>query len=134
MKSNEGFRRRRSRGGLWLAALAAVLAQTAWAQGGESSGNPFLKGLVIVLGLVAVWLLLYKLLYPYLLNFYSPVVSKALFWPLFLLYALTWLHLAAGYWLFDLGYVLAYWWLRPAAAFLAFMFLVWFVIAMARRA
>ena len=115
---------------LWISLLSAapILAQ------GEATGrpdNPFLKWLWVVLGLVVIWLMFYKGLYPFLLRHFSHDASKAIFWPLFLLYAMTWLHLTA-YVFFVYGFY--YFWLRVAALFLATLFAIWFLISLLRRA
>ncbi len=115
---------------LWISlalSAAPLLAQ----DGAGRPDNPFLKWLWVVLGLVLIWLMFYKGLYPFLLRHFSHDASKAIFWPLFLLYAMTWLHLTA-YIFFVYGFY--FFWMRVAALFLATLFAIWFLISLLRRA
>lgn len=96
----------------------------------DSSGNPLLRWLWVLLGLLAIWFFCYKGLYPWLRKYYDDVSSKAIFWPTLLLYAVTWIHVSA-YWIFDYGF---YWfWLRVTCLFLAFVFSLWFLVSFSRR-
>ena len=110
-----------------LAPASALFAQ------GEPLGAPqsaFLSWTYFILGLVAIWLFFYMMVYPALLRHFSPFASKAFFWPLVLLYWLFWIHLSF-YWFFPYGWL--WLWMRWGAAFLALIFLLWFIVALSRR-
>lgn len=109
--------------------LTWVWTRPAVAQAVEQPTSAFLQWAVF-LGLFAVvWFILYAGAYRVFLRYYSPAHCKFLFWSLFSLYALTWLHLSGYVW-FDWGF--RYLWARWAALTLAFLWLVWFFIASMR--
>lgn len=116
-----------------LIALAfALLAGRARAQDLASggAGSPFVNGVLLLAVFAVLWLIFYKGLYPLFLRFYRPDFSKFLFWSLFLLYGLAWLHLSL-YVLFDIGFYYA--WARWVAVFLTFLWLIWFMVVFSRR-
>jgi len=100
------------------------------AAGVEGSGNPFLVGLWMFLGLLIIWSCCYWGLYPWLLKYYSFDASKAIFWPTFLLFAVSWLHLGA-YTLTD--YAFYHSWVRTTSLPLASVCSLWFLFSFARR-
>lgn len=112
------------RAALW--ALAAGAAPPASAQGLWGTGNPFLDGLFVVLGLGVIWCLFYFFLYPRLLPHYAESGSRAIFWPLWGLYFFVWLFLCS-YLFFDWGF--EYLWVRWAAVVLVALCSIFFVLA-----
>lgn len=100
------------------------------ASGPELPENPYLSALWVVVGLIGIWLVFYKLLYPFLLRSYKAETCQRFFWILYFLYAVTWLHLST-YVFFEYGF---YWlWIRWVAAFLGGLFLIALVLAYLRR-
>lgn len=120
---------------LGVTALLVLATSSAWAQETtqlEPARSPFLNWLLLLVVFVVIWLIFYMVLYPQLLRYYPPDFSKSLFWSLFLLYGLAWLHLSL-YALFDYGFFFP--WLRWVAVFLIALWLIWFaVVTMMRRA
>lgn len=107
----------------WIAALPAA------AQAVEQPTSAFF-GWAVFLGIFAlVWFMLYAGAYRVFLRHYSPPHSKFLFWSLFWLYTLTWVHLSGYVW-FEWGF--QYESARWIAVSLAFLWLVWFFIASLR--
>jgi hypothetical protein len=84
--------------------------------------NLLLRSAGIFLGVVVIWVVLYKAVYPYFLQHYRDDYCKTIFWNLFSLYTLTWLFVSF-YVVLDIGF---YWaWLPWVALFIA----VWWLIA-----
>ena len=117
-------------------ALAAACSLTAGLSEAQEEGLAFrtsgtVLDWILLLGVfLVIWLLLYKGLYPLFLRHYRPDYCKFLFWSLFLLYALAWLHLSL-YVLFDIGFY--YEWARWTAVFLSVLWLIWFSVVFLRR-
>ncbi len=115
------------------ALIAAVLATPALAQDGlVVRQSPFLSWTLLLAVFALIWLIFYKGLYPIFLRYFHPTFCKFLFWSLFFLYGLAWLHLSL-YILFEYGYW--YPWMRWVAVFLTALWLIWFAVAaMTKRA
>lgn len=94
------------------------------------SPNYFLGGLVFIIGLVLLWFLLHKLLYPFLLKYYSPGYCKDLFWSLFILYGLAWVTIGT-YALFDIGYKYSI--LKWVFLFMGIIWIIWFLIIILKK-
>lgn len=102
-----------------LSLLSAILAFPLWAQTAapalEQSDNQLLRYAAIALGVVLIWTLLYKAVYPFFLRYYRDEFCKTIFWNLLLLYTLTWVFVSF-YVVLDIGF---YWaWLPWVAVFL----------------
>jgi hypothetical protein len=108
----------------------AALAQTVPATPGYVDQITLMDWLWMALGFIAIWFILYKMVYPFLLRYYRDDDCKTFFWSLFLLYSLTWLHLIF-YVFFDYGFYNL--WLRWVALFLGVLFLIWFLVSFLRR-
>ena len=109
------------------AALASLLPFAAFAQTSESMeprSIPLLHWLLFAGLFILTWCIFYFLLYPYFLRHLRSDVSKRLFWILFLLYALTWIHLSL-YLMFDYGfYFLAIRWVGLAISVVGSLWLM----------
>ena len=92
--------------------------------------NYFIRGGIFIVGLVLIWFLFYKLIYPFLLGYYSPRYSKNLFWSMFLLYMLAWLSIS-NYVLFGIGFY--YHWAKWIFVFSGAIWMIWFVVIMFRK-
>lgn len=119
-----------------IAALASIpialplAAQTAAGPALEQSNNGLLRGAGIVVGVVLIWVILYRAVYPYFLSYYRDEFCKTIFWNLFLLYTLTWV-LVSLYVLLDVGF---YWaWLPWVALFLGIWWLISGTVLLLRR-
>lgn len=94
------------------------------------SDNPLLRGAAVFLVVVMIWVVLYKIVYPFFLRHYRDEFCKTIFWNLFLLYTLTWIFVSF-YTVFDIGF---YWaWLPWTAAFLAAWWLISGAVLLLRR-
>jgi hypothetical protein len=112
-----------------LAVTASAIAQPA-APVLEQPDNLVLRGAGILLVVIAIWMILYKGLYPFLLRYYRDGFCKTVFWHLFWLYTLTWLFVSL-YVVLDYGF---YWgWLPWAAAFLGVWWLISGAVLLLRR-
>lgn len=123
------------RGGALLTfGLASVWPSLAWGQasGALEPRTLTLLDLLLFVGIfILIWCAFYFLLYPYLVRHLRPDLSKTLFWILFILYSLTWLHLSA-FLIFDYGFY--YDWVRWVGLFLGvFTSLVLFVMLLRVR-
>ena len=107
-----------------------LLALPAAAQGLAASGNPFLDGFYLALGLVLIWVFFYFFLYHRLLPHFGEDGSRAIFWPGVILYSLTWLHLSS-YLIFTYGFY--YLWLQRSALALVGFVSLWFLWSFSRR-
>lgn len=84
----------------------------------------------IVLALVAIWIVLYKAVYPFFLRYYRADYCKTVFWNLFLLYSFTWVFLSA-YLLLEVGF---YWaWMPWFAALLGVLWLISGLVLLLQR-
>jgi len=123
--------------GLWqallLLGLSLAFAGLAFAQAGadplESRPVTLLTWLLFIGVFVLLWVLFYYLLYPYLVRYYHPGVSKVIFWLLFIFYSLTWLHLSL-YLIFEVASY--YPWTQWVAVFISGIWILWFVIVVVR--
>jgi hypothetical protein len=96
----------------------------------EQSDNRLLRSAAIVLGVVMIWTVLYKAVYPFFLRYYRDDFCKTIFWNLFLLYTLSWV-LVSFYTVLDIGF---YWaWLPWVAAFLMAWWLISGAVLFLRR-
>jgi hypothetical protein len=119
----------------WLAAacLAAVAALPVSAQQEPVHAQPastFLRWVWIACVFAAIWVFLYKLIYPLLVRHYRPDASKALFWTLFWLYSVTWMQLVL-YFFFDYGF--RYIWIGAIALLFSVLFLIAFLVVLLRH-
>ena len=96
----------------------------------EAPPNIFMNGLIFIIGLVLLWYLFYKLLYPFLLKYYHPSYCKNLFWSLLLLYGLGWLTIAT-YLLFDIGF--RYNIMKWIFIFLGVIWIIWFLVIILKK-
>jgi hypothetical protein len=93
--------------------------------------NLLLRWGILLLVLVAIWLGLYKVIYPYFLRYYRDDICKTIFWSLFILYSFTALFLSS-YMLFGYGFY--YIWIPWFGVFLAAgWLLVGLVLLMQRK-
>lgn len=97
--------------------------------GGENP-NYFMNGVVFIIGLVLLWFLFHKLLYPLLLKYYHPSYCKNLFWSLLGLYGLAWITVAT-YVLFDIGFQIHF--MKWVFVFIGVIWIIWFVIIMLKK-
>lgn len=96
----------------------------------EQSDNLLLRGTGIALGIVMIWVVLYKAAYPFFLRHYRDGFCKTIFWNLFILYTLTWLFVSV-YVVLDIGF---YWaWLPWTALFIGAWWLISGVLLLLRR-
>jgi hypothetical protein len=96
----------------------------------EQSDNMLLRGGVVFLAIVMIWMVLYKAVYPFFLRYYRDEFCKTIFWNLFFLYTLTWLFVSF-YIVLDVGF---YWaWLPWAAMFLGVWWLISGAVLLLRR-
>ncbi len=120
-RTNAPDRLRQSR-----ALLALVVTLPAFVSAQEAApeyaqpDTPLLKWLLVIGGLVAIFFVLYKIIYPYFLRYYSHDFSRTIFWTLWLLYTLTWLFLSS--YLLEYGFYVD--WLKWIGAFLAVIWLI----------
>lgn len=116
-----------------LASMSIALplaAQSAAAPALEQSNNVLLRSAGIVLGVVMIWVILYKAVYPYFLSYYRDEFCKTIFWNLFILYTLTWV-LVSFYVVLDIGF---YWaWLPWVALFIGIFWLISGTVLLLRR-
>ncbi|NIM12925.1 MAG: hypothetical protein GTO45_12430 [Candidatus Aminicenantes bacterium] len=96
----------------------------------EETPNIFMNGLIFIVGLVLLWFLFYRLLYPFLLKYYHPSYCKNLFWSLLLLYGLAWLTIAT-YLLFDIGY--RYNIMKWIFVFIGVIWIIWFLVIILKK-
>lgn len=96
----------------------------------ENGQNYFLKGLVFIIGLLLLWFLFHKLLYPFLLKYYHPIYCKSLFWSLLMLYGLAWVTVGS-YVIFDFGFRLHM--MKWVFVFIGVIWIIWFIIIMLRK-
>jgi hypothetical protein len=96
----------------------------------EETPNIFMNGLIFIIGLVLLWFLFYRLLYPFLLKYYHPAYCKDLFWSLLLLYGLAWLAIAT-YLLFDIGF--RYNIMKWIFIFLGVIWIIWFLVIILKK-
>lgn len=116
-----------------LALLAAGAREVAAQTSPPSTAYPRLSLLDVVwafLGLLAIWLILYKVLYPFCLRHYRPDFCKSLFWTLFALYGLTWFYFSS-YVFF--GWDLVFTWKEWAALVLCGLWVISFLATILRR-
>jgi hypothetical protein len=114
--------------GLLLACAAPAFAQDAMAQGGGLSS--VLKITMFIIGLAAIFVIFYFMVYPILLKYFHPDYCKKLCISMMLLYTLGWFSFGA-YVLFDFGYGLD--WLRWVLLFISALWLVWFATVMFKK-
>jgi hypothetical protein len=96
----------------------------------EQSDNTLLRSAAILLGVVMIWFVLYKTVYPFFLRYYRDEFCKTIFWNLFLLYTLTWIFVSF-YVVLDIGF---YWaWLPWVAVFLGAWWLISGAVLLLRR-
>ncbi len=81
-----------------------ALAQSA--EGIGKTGNPFIQWTLFFSIFFFFWFFFYKVIYPWLLNYYHPKHCQKLFWLMFGLYSITWLAISF-YIVFDVGWL---WW------------------------
>ena len=94
------------------------------------SDNMLLRGAAVFLVVVMIWVVLYKVVYPFFLRYYRDEFCKTIFWNLFLLYTLTWIFVSF-YTVLDIGF---YWaWLPWTAVFLAVWWLISGAVLLLRR-
>lgn len=123
--------RRSLRVGLAATTLLVLFASGPAAATEFSPENSALLHWILFLGVLgAIWLLFYKVFYPYFLRYFQPAFSEQLFWSLFGLYALAWMHLSL-YLVFDFGF--QYSWIKWAAAVIGSLWLPWLLVLMMRR-
>ena len=96
----------------------------------EGSPNHFMNGLVFIVGLILLWFLFHKLLYPFLLKYYHPVYCKSLFWSLLILYGLAWITIGA-YVVFDIGFRIHM--MKWVFVFIGVIWIIWFIIIMLKK-
>ncbi len=105
--------------------LRPLWESEAWTAEPRQELESVLQDWVVLLAVLSIiWLIFYKGLYPIFLRYFRPDFCKFLFWSLFLLYSLAWLHLSL-YILFEYGY----WWLGWMAVFLTALWLICFAAA-----
>jgi hypothetical protein len=118
-----------------VATLIALMAALPLAAQGtspalEQSDNLLLRGAGIFLGVVMIWIILYKAAYPFFLRYYRDDFCKTIFWNLFCLYTLTWLFVSF-YVVLDIGF---YWaWLPWVALFIGAWWLISGLVLTLRR-
>ena len=105
-----------------------LLVQTALGAQGTAPGpefvqpeNRLLRWTIVALGFIAIWVILYKAVYPKLLRYYRDDFCKTIFWTLLWLYVCTW-ALLASFIVLEIGFY--YGWLKWAAAFFAALWLI----------
>ena len=124
--------RRVARVWFWLAcvAMAESVAAQAPAPKLAQPENLLLRWGGVLIVLVAIWFILYKVIYPFFLRYYKADFCKTIFWTLFLLYSATWLFLSS-YVLLEYGFYFD--WLKWVAAFLAVLWLMSAIGLLLRR-
>ena len=94
------------------------------------SDNTLLRSAAVFVGVVMIWTILYKAVYPFFLRYYRDEFCKTIFWNLFLLYTLTWIFVSF-YVVLDIGF---YWaWLPWVALFLGVWWLISGAVLLLRR-
>ncbi len=105
--------------------LALSMPSCAMAQESEppvSEGSTMILRTLLFFAVFAVlWFIFYKLVYPFLLDYYTPKYSKSLFWSMFGLYSIAWLCISS-YVIFEVGFY--YYW---AKLVFVFIWAVWFI-------
>lgn len=94
------------------------------------SPNYFLGGLCFVVGLILLWLLFHKLIYPIFLKYYSPSYCKKLFWSLIMLYGLGWIAIGS-YVIFDIGFRISS--MKWLFVFVGILWIIWFIVIMLKK-
>jgi|GEM_PF-1310876 len=110
--------------------LALEKAETPGAYDTGTPKNYFAGTGIFILGLVIIWFVFYKLVYPFLLRYYSPFYCKTLFWSMFLLYSMAWISVSV-YRIFEIGFF--YGWAKWIFAFMGAIWLIWFLVVMLRK-
>lgn len=96
----------------------------------EQPDNMLIRGAGIFLGVVMIWIVLYKAAYPFFLRYYRDDFCKTIFWNLFSLYTLTWVFVSF-YVILDIGF---YWaWLPWTALFIGAWWLISGLVLLLRR-
>jgi uncharacterized membrane protein len=106
--------------------FAAYAEEPALAQ----SDNTLLRGAVVFLGVVMIWIVLYQAVYPFFLRYYRDEYCKTVFWNLFLLFTLTWIFVSF-YVVLDLGF--SWVWMPWAGVFLGVWWLISGAVLLLRR-
>lgn len=96
----------------------------------EDSNSYFMSGLVFIVGLILLWFLFYKLLYPFLLKYYHPSYCKKLFWSLLMLYGLAWITIGS-YVLFEFGFRIDV--LKWVFVFIGVIWIIWFLVIILKK-
>jgi len=96
----------------------------------EDGQNYFMNGLIFIVGLILLWFLFHKLLYPFLLKYYHPIYCKNLFWSLLMLYGLAWVTIGA-YVIFDIGFRIHM--MKWVFVFIGVIWIIWFIIIMLKK-
>ncbi|MEO8382695.1 MAG: hypothetical protein ABI779_23760 [Acidobacteriota bacterium] len=96
----------------------------------EQSDNTLLRSAAVILGVVLIWTVLYKAVYPFFLRYYRDEFCKTIFWNLFLLYTLTWIFVSF-YVVLDIGF--QWGWLPWMAVFLGVWWLISGTVLLLRR-
>jgi hypothetical protein len=92
--------------------------------------NYFARSGIFVFGFAVLWIVFYKLIYPFLLRYYSPAYCKSLFWSAFLLYSMAWLAIGT-YVIFEIGF--SYEWAKWVFVFMGAVWLIWLLVILLRK-
>lgn len=106
-----------------------VLAQSNSDDSGGAK-NYFLRSAIFLAGVVVIWFIFYKLVYPFLRKYYSSAYSQTLFWSMFLLYFMAWITISA-YVIFEVGFY--YHWLKWVFVFFGAIWFIWLLVVLLKK-
>lgn len=97
---------------------------------GPPPPNPVIQWGLFIAPFILLWFIFYKLIYPFLLKYYTPKYCRSLFWSMFGLYSMGWLAISA-YVIFDIGFRVD--WIKWVFVFIGAVWLIWFIVIMFKK-